>query len=294
MRPAQTYDALRREARSRGRSFEEIVTLYALERFLARLTLTAYADDFVLKGGVLLAAHGLRRPTRDIDAQLVDQPLDEQHLRDVVGAVAAITADDAFVLHPDQAWVEQIRDDDAYTGLRIHAPAHVHTFDVRTFKVDVSTGDPITPQIETVELPAILGGDSIVLRAHPLPTVVAEKTVTVLERGITSTRWRDYTDVLGLARSHSFLAGDLAAAATATAQHRGLTLGPLEPHLQGYGAVGQAKWAAWRRAWRLEEMSDADLDRQVALVAAFVDPVYSDRVNPSAVWDPDTFAWRES
>lgn len=214
MRPAQTYDALRREARTRGRAFEEIVTLYALERFLARLTLTPYRDDFVLKGGVLLAAHGLRRPTRDIDAQLVDQILDQQHLLDVVRAVAAVTADDAFVLHTERAWVEQIRDDDAYTGLRVHVPAHVHTFDVRTFKVDVSTGDPISPHIETVELPTILGGDPIVLRAHPLPTVIAEKTVTVLERGITSTRWRDYMDVLALARSHTFRAGDLAAAAT--------------------------------------------------------------------------------
>ncbi|QHT58186.1 nucleotidyl transferase AbiEii/AbiGii toxin family protein [Cellulomonas sp. H30R-01] len=61
------------------------------------MTQTPYRDDFVLKGGVLLAAHGLRRPTRDIDAQLVDQTLDEVHLRAVVRAVAELPVDDALV-----------------------------------------------------------------------------------------------------------------------------------------------------------------------------------------------------
>ncbi|MFC4615366.1 nucleotidyl transferase AbiEii/AbiGii toxin family protein [Cellulomonas algicola] len=201
MRPGQTYAALKREATARGRAFGEIVTLYALERFLARLTQTPYRDDFVLKGGVLLAAHGLRRPTRDIDAQLVDQTLDEVHLRAVVRAVAELPVDDALVLHVEDAWVEQIRDEDDYAGLRLHVPAHVHTFDVRTFTIDVSTGDPIRPRVDTVALPSILGDEPVTLRAHPLPTVVAEKTVTILQRGVTSTRWRDLMDVVSLART---------------------------------------------------------------------------------------------
>ncbi|UZN04193.1 nucleotidyl transferase AbiEii/AbiGii toxin family protein [Cellulomonas sp. S1-8] len=134
MRPGQTYAALKREAAARERTFGEIVTLYALERFLARLMQTPHRDDFVLKGGVLLAAYGLRRPTRDIDAQLIDQALDEAHVLAVVQAIADVPADDALVLHVDRAWVEPIRDKDEYGGLRVHLPAHVHTFDVRTFK----------------------------------------------------------------------------------------------------------------------------------------------------------------
>lgn len=293
MRPAQTYAALRREANARGRAFGEIVTLYALERFLARLTQTRYRDDFVLKGGVLLAAYGLRRPTRDIDAQLVDQDLDAEFLLDVVRAVADMTAEDALTLHVDDAWVEHIRDEDAYSGLRVHVPAHVHTFDVSTFKLDVSTGDPISPQIDTVELPTILGADTITLRAHPLPTVVAEKTVTILERGTTSTRWRDLMDVVALARTHPFIAGEVDAAGRATAAHRGLALGPVAPLVEGYAAVGQNKWAAWRRTWQLEDRTEPSLDAQVALVAAFVDPVYSGAISAGATWDPNAYEWRD-
>ena len=88
MDAAQVYPALQKVARQRGRSTEEILTLYGLERVLARLQRTSYAEDFVLKGGVLLAAYALRRPTRDADMQAVGFPLDEQHLRAVLEAGA--------------------------------------------------------------------------------------------------------------------------------------------------------------------------------------------------------------
>jgi hypothetical protein len=68
-------------------------------------------------------------------------------------------------------------------------------------KLDVSTGDPIYPAPQIIELPALLHG-SVRLLGHPLPTVVAEKTVTVLQRGTTSTRWRDFVDVRALARRY--------------------------------------------------------------------------------------------
>ncbi|MDQ1535673.1 MAG: hypothetical protein QOE58_66 [Actinomycetota bacterium] len=95
-----------------------------------------------------------------------------------------------------------------------------------------------------MELPAILGGQ-VILLGHPLPTVVAEKTVTVLPRGTTSTRWRDFVDVRSLARMYPFVASDLATAAAAVAAHRLVTLGPLAAVTTGYGDIAQPKWAAW-------------------------------------------------
>ena len=74
----------------RGRATSEILTIYGLERFVDRLTRTEFRDDFVLKGGILLAAYQLRRPTRDIDMQALDFPLDEAHLRAMISAAAAV------------------------------------------------------------------------------------------------------------------------------------------------------------------------------------------------------------
>lgn len=95
MTPEQTFNALQRMARQDGRAVHKLLTLYVLEQFLARLVESSYADSFVLKGGVLLAGYGLRRPTRDVDMQAMDFVLDEEHFRQVVAAVAAADADQA-------------------------------------------------------------------------------------------------------------------------------------------------------------------------------------------------------
>jgi hypothetical protein len=226
MKARDVYTAIQRRARQEGRPTDELLTLYALERFLARLSTTPFRHDFVLKGGVLLAAHGLRRPTRDIDMQARNFPLDEEHLVAVTAAVANAEADDGLTLDGDAVTVEVIRDGDEYSGLRASVPATIwtHAF---TLKLDVSTGDPMLPAPERIRLPTILGGEPITMLAHPLAMVVAEKTVTNLQRGTTSTRWRDLVDIGSLARTQPFLAGDLAAAATAVSAHREVALGPI-------------------------------------------------------------------
>lgn len=97
-------------AREQGRNSHEMHVLYALERFLDRLGRTEYAADFVLKGGLLLAAYRLRRPTRDADLQAMDFQLDEEHMRAVVASVAAIDDEDGLTIDADATRVLQIRD----------------------------------------------------------------------------------------------------------------------------------------------------------------------------------------
>lgn len=117
-------------------------------------------------------------------------------------------------------------------------------------------------------------GDPIVLLGYAPETAIAEKGVTTLERGITSTRWRDYVDIVQLARQ-GINADELLRSARAVARYRGVTLEPIGPHVVGYGQVGQAKWAAWRRKERMEEVCEAGLDEQMALVASYLDPMFS-------------------
>lgn len=117
-------------------------------------------------------------------------------------------------------------------------------------------------------------GEPIELLGYAPETTIAEKGVTILERGITSTRWRDYVDIVRLVRQ-GIDNGELLRAARAVARYRGITLGPTAPHLVGYGAVGQTKWAAWRRKEKLDTTCEADLDEQVRLVAGYLDPVFA-------------------
>lgn len=97
----------------------------------------------------------------------------------------------------------------------------------------------------------------------------------------------------GLARRFPFRAGDLLAAATAVAAHRAVDLEPLAPALDGYGLVGQAKWAAWVATNGLKDEVEPDLDTQAAAVAEFIDPVYDGTVGPDALWDPMRCSWSD-
>lgn len=283
------YVQLQKVARDRKRPVEEIFTLYGLERFLARLANTSYAEDFCLKGGVLLSAHALRRPTRDIDMQALDFQLDTEHVTEVVKAVCNVAVDDGLVFDGDAMQIEQIRDEDEYSGLRVSLPALLGRARI-AIKLDISTGDPIWPEPEQIELPSLLGG-VVAMHGHPLVTVIAEKTVTMLQRGTTSTRWRDLLDVAILSDRFEFGAGDVREASTQVAAHRGVELGPLRALMDGYGSIGQAKWAAWRRKLKLEDLCRQNLDEQVKLVLTFIEPVFDGSAQNEQHWNPDAGAW---
>lgn len=274
----QAYRALARLARNdvrpdgRPAPFAEYLTRHFLESFLYRLTQSPHADDFVLKGGVLLAVYGARRPTKDVDSQAISATVSPAHLAQLARAITAINSDDGAQFNTATINVQQIRDDADYPGLRLRMQAALHTAH-GTIVWDVSTGDPIVPAPRLVRVPRALGEDIQILGYAP-ETAVAEKGVTILERGITSTRWRDYVDIVQLSRNHSLDPTQLRAAAEAVAAHRHVTLEAVSPHLAGYGAVAQPKWAAWRRKEGFEAICQERLDDQTVLVAGVLDPVF--------------------
>ncbi|WP_329057410.1 nucleotidyl transferase AbiEii/AbiGii toxin family protein [Amycolatopsis sp. NBC_01480] len=226
----QIQAAARSTAAKTGRAVptQEYLTRHVLESFLDRLTRTPHAEDFVLKGGILLAAYGVRRPTKDVDANAVTAEVSTAHLSTVVRDIAAVDAPDGVVFDVDTITVQEIREQADYPGYRVRVKAAIGPWQ-GVAAWDVSTGDPIVPAPRPVRVGRVLG-EPIELLGYAPETAIAEKGVTILERGITSTRWRDYIDIVQLAR-HGVDTDEILRSA----------------HLAGYGNVGQAKWAAWRR-----------------------------------------------
>lgn len=255
-----------------GAPTQEYLIRHMLESFLDRLARTAHADDFVLKGGILLAAYGVRRPTKDADANAVSSEVTADHLSAIVQDIAAVETDDGALFDIDSISVQEIREHSDYPAFRVRVGASIGPWK-GTAAWDVSTGDPIVPAPRQVQIDRVLG-DPIVLLGYAPETTIAEKGVTILERGITSTRWRDYVDIVQLARQ-GIDTDELYRSAKAVARYRRVSLEPIAPHVVGYGQVGQAKWRAWRRKERLETVCEADLDQQMALVASYLDPVFS-------------------
>lgn len=138
---------------------------------------------------------------------------------------------------------------------------------------DISTGDPVVPLPKMVCIPRVLG-EPIKMLGYAPETSVAEKGVTILERGITSTRWRDYVDIVQLAKQ-GIDRSVLLDSARAVARFRQVTLRPVADSVAGYGAASQAKWAAWRRKEGLEDVCEPNLDDQMLEVIAVLDPAFS-------------------
>lgn len=274
----EIFDLIQRRARSEAAKIgrraptAEYLVRHLLESFLDRLTRTAHADDFVLKGGILLSLYGVRRPTKDIDSAAVSASVTPAQLRQVVHDIAAVVADDGVLFDLDAVTVQEIRDQAEYPGLRLRVPATIGPWN-GIAAWDVSTGDPILPAPQIVSLQRVLGGVVEIVGYRP-ETTIAEKGVTILERGTTSTRWRDYVDIVQLFEHYEVDRRELLASARAVATHRGVELGPITPRVIGYGAIAQSKWAAWRRKEQLEDISVAELDDQLARVAAHLDVVF--------------------
>jgi Nucleotidyl transferase AbiEii toxin, Type IV TA system len=251
----------------------------------------------VLKGGVLLAAYGLRRPTADIDGAALQTSNEVEGIRQFVADVASTALpaelDDGLMFDLDNVTVEAIREEDKYSGVRVRLVSRLASAR-EPFHVDISIGDPIWPEPAEISLPRLLGQEPIQLRGYPMEMVLAEKIVTALERGSASTRWRDFGDIFVMTGRRSFRAGEVRQALQAVADHRQADLASLDDALDGYAEIGQPRWATWRRKLQLTETLPEDFDRTLESLKAFANPVISGSVNDLAIWDPGQRSWNRA
>lgn len=286
----RAYLDLKAKAKAESRLTDELIQLYVLEGFLARVAGSEYAQQLVLKGGVLLAAFGERRLTKDIDFASRDLNSDANHvlavLRDI--AVSQPHDDDGLVFDSASATAEVIRDDDEYSGVRVSMGVELASARTR-FHIDVNVGDPVWPAPGQVEVPRLLGGHPLHLLGYPLVMVHAEKVVTAVQRGTANTRWRDFGDIWTLSGAHPVDGNTLRSSIEQVAAYRGADMSALRDVLDGYPAVAQTKWALWRRKQKLDQLPDrfADLLEDVY---AFADPAIAGEVT-DMTWVPSTRAW---
>ena len=166
----RAYLDLRAIAKKSGRANDEYLRLYALEGFLLRLAASTSSQEFVLKGGVLLAAYQLRRPTADIDFAALTTSNDVETIKSMIITIADTQLpddqDDGLWFDTSDTHAVAIRDEDAYSGVRVTLGAQLATAKMR-FHVDVNVGDPIWPRPATVQFPRLLGGNITQIgRAH--------------------------------------------------------------------------------------------------------------------------------
>lgn len=171
-----------------------LLRLYAMERFLERLSISKYKENFILKGGMLVTAMiGISlRSTMDIDTSIRNQNLSASDVKLIIEEINKIDIDDDIIFHITT--ISDIMDEMEYPGIRVAMIATIGNMSI-PLKIDISTGDAITPKAIEYQYKLILENRSINLYSYNLETVLAEKLQTILARGLLNTRMRDFYDV---------------------------------------------------------------------------------------------------
>ena len=181
-------------AKQKNADARTLMRVYMMERFLERVSTSKYKDNFIIKGGMLITAMvGVSlRSTMDIDTSIKNQNLSEVDIRKILDEIGQIDIQDGVSFEIKN--VSEIMDEMEYPGIRFSMDAVMGKL-ITPMKIDISTGDVITPKAIEYSYKLLLEARTIRLWSYNLETILAEKLQTVLARGVLNTRMRDYYDI---------------------------------------------------------------------------------------------------
>lgn len=260
---------LTRHAKEIGVDPNLVLTRYGVERFLYRLSRSAYAERFVLKGALLLMAWlgETLRPTRDADLLGFGDFADDELARIMREVSETQVEPDAVIFDAASIVIQAIRLDDGYGGRRATMIARVGAARLR-LQVDIGIGDAVTPPARWLRYPSLLDLPQPRLRAYPRETVVAEKLHAIVLLGMRNSRLKDYFDLRALAREGAVDTTHLAQAIAATFTRRntdvpeGLPTG-LTPE-SSFNVEKARQWTAFLTKNRLDAPALNDVVRELA------------------------------
>ena len=188
---------IRNIANSKNLRSQEVLQMFFFERFLDRLSKSKYKFNFVIKGGLLISSMiGIdNRTTMDMDTTIKGVPLQEEVIRNIVSEIINIKVDDGIEFEITD--ISHIREEDEYENFRVHLIANFEKIK-NDMKIDITTGDAITPKEIEYLYPCLFQEESLRILAYPLETILAEKYESVIKRNIATTRMRDFYDLYNL------------------------------------------------------------------------------------------------
>ena len=192
--PDQLKGQIRSLAAKRNLQPQEVLQMFLFERVLERLAKSSYKDNFVLKGGLLISSmFGVEgRTTMDMDTTVTGIDMKEDEIQKIITEILSIDVGDGIEFKFTK--IEPIREDDDYNNFRAYFVAHYGKI-ANEMKLDITTGDVITPRAIDYSYKTILDEDEIEIKAYNRETIIAEKYETIIRRNIGTTRARDFYDL---------------------------------------------------------------------------------------------------
>lgn len=195
----QLKDKVRNISKGNSEVAKALIRIFMMERFLERVSLSKYKNNFILKGGMLVASIvGVdMRATMDIDTTVKALPLNEMDAERIIAEICVIPLEDGVSFKISS--VTNIMTDFEYPGIRMTLEATLDRMR-QPIKLDISTDDVITPAAVEYEYKLMFEDRTISLLSYNTETLLAEKMQTIITRGLANTRMRDFYDVCGIAR----------------------------------------------------------------------------------------------
>ena len=283
-------------AKQRGDDYSLLLNRFGMERLLARVSSSPYAERFLLKGALLFALwyDAPHRPTRDADL-LGFGPDDEANLIATFRDIAAMDLGDGIVFDPESVQAQAIREDNTYGGTRIALVARIGSARC-ALQIDVGFGDAVTPGPQTVAYPTLLGDfESPTLRVYPVYSVISEKYQAMVMLGQANSRMKDFFDLAVIARRTELDGATLAMAIAATFARRQTALPTQRPlALTKQFSGDAAKLRQWQAFLNKNRIDAASLGDTVALLDDLLWPptqVAATNSQATAIWRPDSLRW---
>lgn len=291
--PASVRERLYQLAARRNEDFALILTRYALERLLYRLSRSQHRDRLILKGAMLFHAWtgSPHRSTRDLDLLGFGDPSQERCAEMLREICTIPDADDGLSFALDSLTAEAIKEDDVYQGVRIRLNANLAQARI-PIQIDIGFGDLISPAPQDIEYPTLLDMSSPRIRAYSMESVVAEKVEAMVSLGLLNSRMKDFYDVWFLARAFEFQSVTLGDALIGTFDRRKTpwSTASLEAVLTEMGAspAKQTQWGAFLAKGKLTAPEEFHAIVQVVQALALIPDAIPRRWTPGGPWATDT------
>jgi predicted nucleotidyltransferase component of viral defense system len=217
---ASVKQRLMNMARDQIRAFDILLVRFALERLLFRLSLSAYRDNYILKGGMLVTQwleHN-NRETRDMDF-LGFGEADAEAIKAIFAEIMTIASDDGLAFDTETLTASAIREEMEYGGIRLRTTAYLERTRIPV-TLDIGFGDALAGSSDRIEYPSLLGMDRPSIRAYPPAAVIAEKFQAVVALGLANGRMKDFYDLWAIPKAMPIDEAELDAAIAATFNRR--------------------------------------------------------------------------
>ena len=261
-------------AKAQGADFNQVLVRFALERILYRLSQTAHADHFLLKGALLFTLwyDMPHRTTRDADL-LGFGASDLESIALTFRGIASVEVDDGIIFDPASVTVEEIRKDAGYAGARVLITGEIAKARCKT-QIDIGFGDAVTPGPVHAVYPVLIADlPAPRLRTYPVHTVIAEKLHAIALLGMTNSRLKDYLDLWVLLDREALNANTLARAIAATFIRRGMPVPAVLPiGLTDEFATDGSRQAMWHAFLKKNEIAITPLSDVVAKLRDILEP----------------------